>query len=337
MNVSKPKSTVVLPFFNAAATLERALESIAIQTDADFECIMVNNCSTDASDQIAKRFATKDERFVLKHENKAGVVFAFNKGASFARGKYLARMDADDVALPERLESQARFLDQYIDYGAVAGCVEYVPHKKQTDGFRRYVNWSNQVLTYEDIITNQFVEMPLVNPTTLWRKEISDKLGLYKKGDFPEDYEMWLRWLGAGIKIHKLPQTLLQWYDSNNRLTRSHSEYSDQAFFRIKSVYLAHWLKKHNPFHPEVLVWGASKISRRRAKFLEQHGIHIKAYIDIKRTRQIDKQIIYYKDIPPPQSAYILVYIREKNAQQKIQQFLAHHSYKMVSNYLLVS
>ena len=99
--------------------------------------------------------------------------------------------------------------------------------------------------------------------------------GLYRSGDFPEDYEMWLRWLDQGVKIAKVPQIVLDWHDSETRLTRTDSIYSDRAFYEVKSRYLAKWLSEHNPFHPYVHVWGASRISRRRVRILEKHGMFI--------------------------------------------------------------
>ena len=97
-----------------------------------------------------------------------------------------------------------------------------------------------------------------------------EQQGLYLSGDFPEDYEMWLRWLDRGVKIAKVAEVVLDWHDSEGRLTRTHPIYSDRAFYDIKSKYLAGWLEQNNPFHPLVAIWGASRISRRRAKILEQ-------------------------------------------------------------------
>ncbi len=337
MKNSKLKISVILPYFNASETLGRAIKSIEDQTYGDFECILVNNNSTDDSEKIAKSFAVKDHRFIPVCEKQSGVAFASNRGASLARGEYIARMDADDISMPERLEKEAAFLDHNPDYGAVAGLAEYIPHREGTEGFKRYVDWSNEIRSYKDIINRQFVEMPLINPTAMWRKSVSDKLGMYKKGDFPEDYEMWLRWLAAGIKIRKLPEPVLKWHDSDQRLTRTKPEYSDKSFYRIKSYYLVKWLAGNNPFHPEVLVWGASKISRRRAKLAEKHGIYVKAYIDIKKNRDLDREVIYYTNIPPAGTAFILIYMKQRKARREIMDYLESGSWIEGKNYLLVS
>ena len=144
----KPKTSVILPFFNAEQTIGRAIKSIANQSYSTFECVLIDNNSTDKSNSIAKEWVTKDNRFILTTEEKQGVVFASNKGFEIAQGQYIARMDADDFAYPHRLQEQVRFLDDNLDYSAVAGLVEYIPHSENTDGFKRYVNWSNSIITY---------------------------------------------------------------------------------------------------------------------------------------------------------------------------------------------
>lgn len=264
-------------------------------------------------------------------------MFASNRACDAARGDYIARMDADDVALPGRLRLQCAFLDQHPDFGAVAGLVNHVGDPETTGGFRRFVEWSNSVITYEEIYMRRFIEAPIVNPTAMWRRATMKQFGLYLSGDFPEDYEMWLRWLDQGVRIAKVPEAVLDWHDSPGRLTRTHPIYSDRAFFEIKSQYLAKWLKEHNPHHPDVWVWGASRISRRRARILESLGIRISTYIDTKKSRQLEKEVIYYEDLPSAGEGFILTYIRQMDNREKIQVFLEGRGYVEGKDYLLVS
>jgi len=334
---STPLVSVILPFYNAENTLNKAIASIAQQSYPHFECILTDNNSTDGSREIAQRWVNKDQRFLLISEQRQGVMYASNTASQQARGKYTARMDADDIATPKRLECQVQFLEQQKEYDAVAGQVAYLAHKSDTKGFSRYVNWSNSILSYEDIYLKQFVESPIVNPTAMWRSKTGITHGLYRKGDFPEDYEMWLRWLSKGIKIHKLAETLLHWQDSDNRLTRTHPIYSQAAFYRIKSQYLALWLKKNNPFHPYVSIWGASRISRKRAQLLQDHDITIKHWIDIKKSRQLNEEILYYQELPDQGKHFILVYVPIESAREKIQLFLHTKGYREGKDYLLVS
>lgn len=249
----------------------------------------------------------------------------------------MARMDADDQALPNRLRIQAEYLDRHPGCGAVAGLAEHIPHSEQAAGFSRFVDWSNSILSYEEIYNNRFIELPIINPTLMWRRETAEKHGLYRRGDFPEDYEMILRWLDEGVRIEKLPEVVLRWYDSDTRLTRTDEHYSDKSFYRIKSLYLATWLKKNNPFHPDVSIWGASRISRRRARLLGQYGVQFKNFIDTKKSRQIGSEIIYYKELPEAGQIFILSYIRQMNNRDRIRKLLNERGYIEGKDFLMVS
>jgi len=337
MSSNPVKISVILPFFNAKDTLERAISSIQRQDADGFECILVDNNSSDGSRQIAEKYCVQDHRFRLLSESRQGVMFASNHGAEESRGEYLARMDADDVAFPERLRLQADFLDRNPDFGAVAGRVLHVGDPDRTEGFRRFVEWSNSLCTYEEIYHRRFIEAPIVNPTAMWRRSEMKKHGMYLDGSFPEDYEMWLRWLHQGVRIAKLEEVVLEWHDSELRLTRTDPIYSDRSFYEIKSKYLAMHLEDINTFFPEVAVWGASRISRRRARMLEAFGIHIKLYIDTKKGRQIERDVLYYEDLPPAGKMFILTYIRQMDNRAKIQTFLEGRGYVEGKDYLLVS
>lgn len=334
---STPRISVILPFYNAAKTLFRALESIKNQSFENFECILIDNNSNDDSNLIASAFIKTDRRFRLINENKQGVVYASNSGYNVSKGEFICRMDADDWAFPDKLKLQFGFLTNNTYYDVVSGAIEYMAHHKKTLGFTRYAQWLNSVNTYEQILLKRFVESPIVNPSAMWRREISDTFGMYINGDFPEDYELWLRWLDAGVKITKVAEKVLKWYDSDTRLTRTDRRYNKKAFYEIKTKYLSKWLRENNRLHPAVLIWGANRISRQRAGLLEKYQIEIRGYIDISHKRKLEKELIFYKNIPAAGEAFILVYNSHDIARSEIQQYLQSSGYKEGENYLLVS
>ena len=108
---------------------------------------MVDNNSKDRSRDIAAGWEGIDPRFRLVEEPRQGVMFASNRGCEFARGAYVARMDADDMARPGRLRKQSEFLDSHPGYGAVAGLVTHVGDPETTGGFKRFVEWSNSLVS----------------------------------------------------------------------------------------------------------------------------------------------------------------------------------------------
>lgn len=156
-----PTITVILPFLNAEKTLARAIESIASQTFSDFECLLIDNSSADQGAEIAGRFAAKDNRFVLLKEPRRGIVYALNTGLHQSKGKFIARMDADDVSLPNRLASQYTFLNTHPKIGVVSGKATYITHSANTQGLKRYVSWSNSLMDFEEIFRQDLLSHQL--------------------------------------------------------------------------------------------------------------------------------------------------------------------------------
>ena len=331
-----PEVSVILPFFNAEKTLSKAIESICNQCFTDFELLLVDNNSTDKSLSIAKEFSTKDSRIQLLTEKKQGVANAMNCGLKNSKGKYIARMDADDFSFPDRLEKQVNFLNKNPEIGLVGSEVKYIAHQSNTEGFQRFVDWVNSFHSAKEIELNRFVEIPVVNPTIMFRKEIYEKFGGCFQGDFPEDYEMQLRYLQAGVKMVKLNESLLEWHDFSTRLTRTDKRYSTEAFYKVKAEYFRKWSEKNNPFHPEIWVWGAGRKTRQRANLLEKEGLKISGFIDVVKTKTSKKSVLYYEEIPEPGKMFIVSGVTNSGAGKKIREFLEQKKYKEGKDFILM-
>lgn len=330
------KISVILPFFNAEKTLQKAIESILNQTFNDFELLLIDNNSSDKSNIIAQRFADKDHRIRLLNEGKQGVAFGMNCGLKNASGNFVARMDADDISMPDRLEKQVQFLLANPEIDFVGSDVKYVAHNKNTAGFERFVNWANSFHTTDEIEINRFVEIPIINPTILFRKEIFEKFGACFDGDFPEDYEMQLRYLEAGVKMVKLNEALLEWHDFPTRLTRTDQRYSTEAFFKIKARYFKNWSEKNNPFHPHIWIWGAGRKTRQRAKLLEKEGLIIDGYFDVVKAKTTQKTTLHYSEIQKPGQLFIVPMVTNYGAREKIRKFLLKANYINGKDFILL-
>jgi len=331
-----PEVSVILPFFNAESTLARAIKSILRQTYTNFELLLINNNSTDKSFSIAATFSKTDKRIRLLNEPKQGVAHAMNFGLQNARGKFLARMDADDISYPQRLEKQVQFLHDNPKIGLVGCEVNYVAHEENTPGFNRFVNWVNSFHSSAEIKLNRFVEIPLVNPTILFRREIYEEFGGCLHGDFPEDYEMLLRYLEAGVKMAKLPEPLLEWHDYSTRLTRTDERYSTEAFFRVKAKYFWNWSEKNNPFHPEIWVWGAGRKTRQRAKLLEKQGLKINGYFDIVKGKTTEKKSLHFTEVPEPGKIFIVPMVNKRGVSKQIKDYLLKIDYQEGRDFLMM-
>jgi glycosyltransferase involved in cell wall biosynthesis len=333
-----PAISIVLPFRDAAATLPDCLDSIQRQTLADFELLAIDDGSADGSAAIVGERADGDRRVRLLAQERAGLVAALNLGVAAARAPLIARMDADDLMHPERLEAQRAYLDQRPDVALVAAQVELFPEERIRAGYREYARWQNQVLSAEDVANNIYVESPFAHPSVMLRRAAFEQVGGYADGPFPEDYELWLRMHHAGLRMAKLPRVLLRWRESQGRASRVDPRYARAAFDALRARYLARdpRLRADRP----LVVWGAGRRTRLRAKPLFEQGLRPVAWIDIdpdKLGRTVWGLPVHPKQwlgqAPRP---FVLVYVASHGARELIAGWLAELGYRAGEDYLAV-
>ena len=323
------KVSVVMPVYNAEETVLRALDSLRAQTIPELEIIVVNDGSTDATMDLLHH---QHDIMLLDHSHR-GIAPALNDGLTAASGDYIARMDADDLCHPARMELQASYLDVYSEIGLVGSRVGFGGDRKKQAGYAAYVDWINTLITPEAIALNRFVESPFAHPSVMFRRELFEKYGAYRVGPFPEDYELWLRWMANGVKTGKVDEELLTWNDPPDRLSRTDPRYSSDAFYRIKAEYLAMWLEQNNPHHPDVIVWGAGRVTRKRAEILAQYGIRITHYIDLKsRTLNCGTPVIQHDALPDPSTCFVVPMVGKRGAREIIRTFLNEHGFEEGEN-----
>ena len=272
-----PKVSVLLPIHNAEATLGLALTSLLRQTFTSFEILAVDDGSTDGSLEILKECGRTDDRIRVVSEGRRGLVETLNRAFEISQGPLLARMDADDIAHPDRFQNQVGLLEQRDELDVVGCLVRCFPASSMEEGYRVYEGWLNSLATPEDIAREIFIESPLAHPSVVMRREILDKVGGYRDVRWPEDYDLWLRMHVAGARFAKVPRILLHWREGSQRLTRTDARYSVENFIRTK----AHYLRKGPLKESTAIVWGAGQMGRRLSKHLVREGIGVEAFVDI--------------------------------------------------------
>jgi glycosyltransferase involved in cell wall biosynthesis len=336
-----PGVSVVLPVRNAARTITSAVRSIREQTFSDWELIVIDDGSTDGTAARLMELATA-ERLRIVTQPASGIVAALNAGLAAARGEFIARMDADDEAEPERLAEQVAFLraPENRSIGLVSCQVAFGGDCVASAGYALHVDWINALLTPEQIALNRFIESPFAHPSVMFRRVLVAQHGGYRTGDFPEDYELWLRWFEAGVRMAKVPRVLLRWNDSPARLSRVDARYDPDAFFRMKAAWLAREVKRLSPAR-RVLVWGAGRPTRKRAAHLERHGVRIAGYIDVdakKTTAAIGGTglpVISFETLPTPEVAFVLGYVSSRGAREFIRTELRARGYEEGRDFLM--
>jgi len=334
----QPRVSVVLPVRNGASSLSAAIDSIRAQTELRWELIVINDGSTDDTGQILADLANADPRIRVATTTPLGIVQALNLGVDHAHAPLIARMDADDVAHPRRLAMQCDYLDSHPEIGLVSCLVEFKSTAGAAGGYERHVTWLNSVRSPDEIRRQRFIESPMAHPSVVFRKSILNEHGGYHEGDFPEDYELWLRWLEAGVVMGKIPQTLITWNDGPGRLSRTCPRYSVDAFYRIKARYLARWVKSCASGRP-VWIWGAGRVTRRRAEWLLKEGVACAGWIDIDPRKigkfHAERRVCSPESLLSSPRPFVLAYVGSWEAREIIAGWLARNGFVEETDYLL--
>lgn len=331
------KVSFLIPFFNPGAHIFECVESVLAQEGPDFEVVLVDNGSDDGSFESVGRRYRLHHRIRLAHEPQRGIAYALNTGLKWCSGEYVARMDADDICMPGRLAQQAALLDAEPSIGLVSGLVQHFGVDK-SEGMAYYVNQINQWTSTEDIRKNRFIESPLAHPSVMFRKLLIDQYGGYRTDAVPEDYELWLRWMDAGVQMKKVPHEVLQWHDRFDRLSRTHPHYSREAFEAVRVPYLVKWIRAHVRPDKPIFIWGGGKYSIEKAQMLESKGIRIHGFIDVSDKSMVDKKpVIHYSKIPPAGLIFILSSVSNRGKFNEIRSHLIQNGHQEEVDFLIAS
>ncbi|MBX3274147.1 MAG: glycosyltransferase [Sandaracinaceae bacterium] len=270
----RPDVSVLLPFRDAEATLAEAMASILAEREVALELVAVDDGSCDASAAIARSFG--DPRVRVLSGDGAGIARALERARTAARGRFLARMDADDRSLPGRLGAQLAALEASPRLGAVGCRVRAFPDERVGDGLRAYVEWQNSLTTPADHRRQRFVEATLCHPSVTLRREAVEAVGGWRDELWPEDYALWLRLHARGWALAKVPEALFEWRHSEGRATFTDPRYAAARVLALRARFLARAIGE-----APLTIWGAGKTGRRLARALEAHGVRAQRFVDI--------------------------------------------------------
>ncbi len=233
--ITNPVISVVMSVYNEETYLRSAIESVLNQTFKDFEFIIINDCSTDKTVDILKEFEAKNNRIILfeKHINKGfkGFVENLNIGISKARGKYIARMDADDLCLPERLEKQFNFLEENPEVFLTGSSMILINERSEETG-------EMSALSHPDLIRKRTkIDNPIFHPTIMFRNEpdliYRDKLYAC------EDFDFHLRMLSENRVLHNISEPLLKYRILESSISRKGNSFVKRLFLeQAKTFYI---------------------------------------------------------------------------------------------------
>ena len=225
-----PKISVVMPVYNGEKYLSEAIDSILNQTFTDFEFIIINDCSTDGTEGIIKSY--NDSRIVyIKNGKNMGVANSLNKGLDMATGEYIARMDADDISMPQRFEKQVKFKDKHLNI-AVCGC--------RVEMFGALSNKNVcTIVGSENMKVNMLFASCLAHPTVIMKRSIFEcehfRYDVNYEG--AEDYELWTRVIFK-YDMDNIDEMLLKYRIHSNQVTQRYTAKDKQTYANILKAVL---------------------------------------------------------------------------------------------------
>jgi glycosyltransferase involved in cell wall biosynthesis len=264
----EPLVSILLPAYNVETTLSACLRSIERQGWPRWECVLVDDGSTDGTGRIVERFSRGDDRFRVLTTPHRGLVAALNTGIEACRGELIARMDADDLMHRRRLETQVAALLARPDWAAVGCHVRLFPRGQLGPGYRRYEMWINGIESDGAVRREAFVECPVAHPTLVLRRPRLAALG-YRDRGWPEDYDLVLRLVTGGDRIGVVPRRLLGWRHRPDRLSLTAPDYAIDRFTACKAHFLA---ASFLAAEPQYILWGYGGTGRALRRALEESG-----------------------------------------------------------------
>lgn len=282
------KISVIMPVYNGEKYLKEAIDSVLSQTFKDFELIIINDYSTDSTIDIINSYS--DKRIVLiNNEENLGIAKTLNKGIDISKGKYIARMDADDICYLHRLERQYNFMERNRDIGMCGSNVEVFTN----DTIRLHVCPQQ----HNEIKVLQIFNSAFTHPAVMIKKEILDKYNLRYDEFYEgmEDYELWIR-MSRVTKLANIDEVLLKYRSHSNQVTKNITKDQLEKMRLIRKRTLNEIGLNFNEDDTELLLlYSTNKIYNYPNRILEVFNLFERIIKDNDKSKTYDQKTL--KDI----------------------------------------
>ncbi|ACF45410.1 glycosyl transferase family 2 [Prosthecochloris aestuarii DSM 271] len=278
-----PLVTVLMPVYNGEKHLADAVRSILDQTYRNFEFLVMDDGSTDKSLDIVKSF--EDERIIVKRSDRnSGIAKTLNKGIALARGKYIARMDCDDISLPDRLRRQADYLETHSDTGLIGSGIQKIKKSRKQKVF----TWPSKDT---EIKLDLLFQSAFFHPTIMARASLLRKIGYDEELLYAQDYALWTK-LAPETAFANLPEALLLYRTHDEQVTKKKGKQQAAIARLVKENYL---FTLFGEITPEQLSVHHDIAERNRNTNLTLAGQWLEALVDMNRKKAIFPEDLFLK------------------------------------------
>ena len=264
MAKSRPREvSILMPYKNEALHLEECIKSIIHQSFRDWELIAINDHSSDEGPSILSYFSSRDERIMSINNDGKGVIEALRSGMKQSSGKFISRMDADDIMDPDKIKVLRETLMNSGSGYVATGCVKYFSDTELGDGYLKYEAWLNSLTRSDSNFDDIYLECTIPSPCWMMYKSDLMKCGAFGSDLYPEDYDLAFRMKKANLQVIGINDVLHLWRDHPERSSRVSPLYEDNKYNHLKVMYFLELeFKEQFP----LIIWGAGKKGKIIAK-----------------------------------------------------------------------
>ena len=329
----KPLVSILIPAKNEGAFLEDCLNSVQNQTYQNWECIIVDDHSTDNTFEIVQQFVKADNRFKGYKNKSKGIIEALRLAHMNSYGDYISRMDADDLMTNDRVEV---LLENLLEYGRQhisVGRVKYFSTKELGEGFLNYQHWLNQLTEKGDNFKDIFKECVIPSPCWMVHRDDLEAVNAFNENRYPEDYDLAFRFYKAGYKVVPCDKVLHHWRDYPTRSSRTDENYADHTFTSIKTHY---FFKLKRNRDKKLVIVGAGNRGKKLAKHLSEIN---ESFLWVEHNpKKIGKHIYdilihSFEDLKTFKDKQFIVTISNKEVKQKLYSVFKQYSLKEMEDF----
>ncbi|WP_297761571.1 glycosyltransferase family 2 protein [uncultured Muriicola sp.] len=325
--------SILIPFKNTELYLPECIASIQGQSYLQWEVIAVDDHSSDNSRQILKSIAEKDPRIKV-HSNKGdGIIMAMRTAYSASSGRFITRMDSDDVMKPQKIKTMVSALQMSGPGHIALGKVRYFSASGISNGYRRYEEWLNNLTHTGSNFEERYKECVIPSPCWMLHKEDLDQCGAFNENRYPEDYDLAFRMFTSGLTCLPCDEVLHMWRDYDTRTSRTSEHYAQNYFLDLKVYY---FLKLEWDANRPLVIWGAGNKGKTVAKLLRKQKIPFYWVCDNpnKIGKEIYGQILSsYTVIGKMKNPKSIITVANAKAQKQIRSFLEDLSMKDMTDF----
>lgn len=322
--MQRPKISIIMPFKNTSKFLPECLDSILAQSETDWELLAVNDHSSDNSLDIIKSYSEKDTRIQFSTNQGNGIIPALQQAYSMSTGRFITRMDSDDIMPELKLENLVQPLEEKGNGYLTTGLVKYFSEDEIGDGYQKYETWLNKLTEKGENFKDLYKECVIPSPCWMVSREDFDKCGGFEAEVYPEDYDLTFRFYEIGLKIIPSGQLLHFWRDYSSRTSRNHKNYAYNTFIDLK-VY--HFLKQDHDKNRDLILWGAGRKGKAIAELLIEANVPFRWICDNPKKigkHIYDQEMLHWKVIDEFPEAQSIISVASPDAQVEIKKYFSN-------------